>query len=64
MLELFFKIWYLIFILPIYIIKEGYEKYKNYMKKNYPKDTLYPLYPILAVLIIVLVVLLLNGYPW
>ena len=64
MFEIFFKIWFLIAILPILIFQKGYEMYKDHMKKNNrPLDSMYLLYALLAVLVIILIVLLVYGYP-
>ena len=65
MFEVFLKIWYFIIILPIYLVKEGYEKLKKYMhKNNRTLDLNHTLYFVIAVLVIILLVLLAYGYPW
>ena len=65
MFEAFFKIWFLIAILPILIFQEGLAWFKKYLAKNNREwDWLYLVYALLIALIIILLVLLINGYPW
>jgi uncharacterized membrane protein YidH (DUF202 family) len=64
MFELFFKIWWMIAILPVLILLKGYDMFKKFMKKRgYPMDWVYVAYFLLAVLVILLILLLANGYP-
>jgi len=64
MFEVFMKIVYFIFVLPIYIAQEGIAWCKKYMQKNHIKfDWIYILYGLIVILTIILLVLLANGYP-
>ena len=62
MMEIFWKIWYLIIILPVILVTEGYEKLKKFMhKRGYEIDWAYTL---LAVLILILIITLLVNYGY
>ena len=61
-MEIFWKIWYLIIILPVILVTEGYEKLKKFMhKRGYEIDWAYTL---LAVLILILIITLLVNYGY
>ena len=63
MFEVFFRIWFLVAILPVLIATRGYEIFKEYLKKrNLPMDWIYFVYAALIVLVIILIVLLGMGY--
>ena len=62
MFEIITKIWYMIYILPVIIITEGYEMLKKFMhKRGYEIDWAYALLAIL-VLILIIVLFLQYGY--
>ena len=61
-MEIFWKIWYLIIILPVILVTEGYEKLKKFMhKRGYEIDWAYTL---LAALILILIITLLVNYGY
>jgi heme/copper-type cytochrome/quinol oxidase subunit 2 len=65
MFEFFFKVWFLIAILPFLIFQQGVVWFKGYLKKhNREWDSIYYIYALLIVLVIILLVLLAFGYPW
>jgi len=62
MFEFITKIWYMIYILPVILITEGYELLKKFMhKRGYEIDWAYTL---LAVLILILIIALLVNYGY
>lgn len=62
MFQILFKIWYMIAILPVLIVTEGYKLLKKFLLKHNIK--LDPLYTILFVLVVFLIVLLLLKYGY
>jgi hypothetical protein len=62
MFEVFFKIWYIIAILPCYIAGEGWRMLKKFMKKHgYELDWAYTL---LAILVFALIIILILEYGY
>lgn len=62
MFEILFKIWFLIAILPVLLVTEGYKLLKKFLLKHNIK--LDPLYIVLFALIVLLLVLLLLKYGY
>jgi len=62
MFELFFKIWWMIAILPVLIFFEATKKFSNFLKKKNIYSHWDSWHSLVIVLIILIIVLLLNGY--
>jgi len=59
-MELLFKIWYLVAILPVLIIIEGYDMFMKFMSKG-NRWSKFPYY-LLGFLVFLLIVLWIKGY--
>lgn len=62
MVEFLFKIWYLIALLPFFILMEGSEMFANYLKKKNIYHHWDMVHTAVIVLCIFLIVLLANGF--
>lgn len=62
MLDIIFKIWYLIVIFPILIFFEGTDRFDDFLKKRNIYTHWDVWHSLLVLLIVLFIILLLNGY--